>query len=110
MNLMKPEPLLHINDLADRESKGFSVSEELSVFAIKKDDNLYLYKNRCPHLGIELEWVEHQFLDASNALIQCATHGAQFIIESGQCVSGPCMGQALTAMAFTQDDHGNIFL
>jgi nitrite reductase/ring-hydroxylating ferredoxin subunit len=38
----------------------------------------YVYLNRCPHRGVGLEWHPDQFLDPSNSLIQCATHGALF--------------------------------
>ena len=38
-----------------------------------------------------------QFLSADLQLIVCATHGAQFEIHTGRCVSGPCLGQSLQA-------------
>lgn len=94
-----------INDVADDSSKGFTITPELSIFAVKKDGLLYVYHNRCPHLGIELEWQEDQFLDSENALIQCCTHGALFIIDSGECVAGPCVGDSLQALPFTMDGN-----
>ncbi|WP_373081058.1 Rieske (2Fe-2S) protein, partial [Zhongshania sp.] len=63
----------------------------------------------CPHLGIELNWQENQFLDYDDSLIQCSTHGALFIIENGHCVAGPCMGKELEAVPF-QIDNGMITL
>lgn len=97
--------LCHINEIDDVGSKGFEVGDQ-TVFAVKKDGELFVYRNRCPHLGIELEWQEHQFLDSDNALIQCATHGALFIIESGECVAGPCQGESLQPIPFTvENDH-----
>jgi len=94
-------PLFHVDSLTDRESRSFHV-EGQSVFAVRQGEHIYLYLNRCPHRGIPLEWIEHQFLDSSGSLIQCATHGAQFIPESGYCVTGPCSGQSLQAIAFEQ--------
>ena len=35
------------------------------------------------------------FLDVTGTLIQCASHGALFLIQSGRCVAGPCAGQSL---------------
>ncbi|WP_148053418.1 Rieske 2Fe-2S domain-containing protein, partial [Pseudomonas fluorescens] len=61
---------------------------------------------RCPHRGVGLEWHHDQFLDPSNSLIQCATHGALFLIEDGECVAGPCVGQALTAINRREDAQG----
>ena len=88
-----------VHEIAEGTSKGFSINER-NVFAVKRDDQLYFYKNSCPHLGVELEWVEDQFLDADGALIQCATHGALFIIETGECVAGPCLRQHLEPVNF----------
>lgn len=85
---------IDISDLPDHGCRGFTVNGEPG-FVVMKDGLPYAYKNSCPHLGIELEWEEDKFLDFEGVLIQCATHGALFVIESGECVSGPCLGQFL---------------
>ncbi|MDF1691215.1 MAG: Rieske 2Fe-2S domain-containing protein [Zhongshania sp.] len=90
----------HINEITDPGSKGFKFSDQ-SFFAVRLHGKVYVYRNRCPHLGIELNWQEDQFLDYDNSLIQCATHGALFIIENGSCVAGPCVGKTLEAVPFT---------
>jgi nitrite reductase/ring-hydroxylating ferredoxin subunit len=97
---MNQQELCNIDDIAEGSSKGFALTNNDTVFVVKKDGALHVYKNSCPHLGIELEWLEDQFLDSEGALIQCSTHGALFIIESGECVSGPCLGKTLTAIPF----------
>ncbi len=107
---MPAKTLCHINDIPEGSAKGFSIEDDMTLFAVKKDGELFIYKNSCPHLGIELEWVEDQFLDSEGALIQCSTHGALFIIENGECVAGPCQGDALTAIAFTIDSNNNVVL
>lgn len=99
--------LCHINDIEESHSKGFTPNEA-SLFAVKRDGAIYIYKNSCPHLGIELEWQEDQFLDSEGALIQCSTHGALFLIENGDCVAGPCLGQSLTAIEHHILDNGDI--
>lgn len=91
------------NDIPENGSKGFECNGE-KYFAVKKQNNIYVYKNACPHIGIALEWVEDQFLDSSHTMIQCANHGALFVIESGACVAGPCSGRKLTAVKFTLVD------
>ncbi|WP_018275769.1 Rieske (2Fe-2S) protein [Teredinibacter turnerae] len=65
------------------------------AFAVKRDGEIFAYINSCPHLGIPLEWQENNFLDDDGELIQCATHGALFLIETGECISGPCNGEHL---------------
>ncbi len=84
-------------DLPEGDSRGFQVNG-VAVFAVKKNGRILVYRNACPHRGIELEWVEHRFLSPEKTLIQCSTHGAQFVIESGLCVAGPCMGESLVAI------------
>ncbi|MCR8921230.1 Rieske (2Fe-2S) protein [Dasania sp. GY-MA-18] len=95
--------LCHIDDIADDSSKGFELKDG-SIFAVKKDGQLFVYKNSCPHLGVELNWQEDQFLDMDNTLIQCSTHGALFLIEDGQCVAGPCMGEYLQPVDYHLED------
>jgi nitrite reductase/ring-hydroxylating ferredoxin subunit len=90
---------LRIDDIAEGESKSF-IRDEKKYFVVKKKGKIYVYANNCPHLGVPLEWAANQFLDASKSMIQCANHGALFVIESGYCVSGPCSGRKLTSIAF----------
>jgi nitrite reductase/ring-hydroxylating ferredoxin subunit len=101
-------PLCHINDITDGESKGFH-HQGVNIIAIRKQQSLFLYQNSCPHLGVPLEWQADQFLNHDKSLIQCNTHGALFEIESGRCVSGPCNGAHLKAIAFTIK-KGNAFI
>ena len=91
--------LCKTEDVKEGNSKGFDVNGTF-LFAVKKDKQLHLYHNRCPHLGTPLEWEEDRFLEGDGALIRCATHGALFEIDSGQCLVGPCKGKALHAIAF----------
>jgi len=95
---MQTFPLCQPSLIADGSSKGFSLPNQTSVFIVKKDNLLFAYKNSCPHLGIELEWQEDSFLDQEGCLIQCSTHGALFLIDTGECVSGPCLGKVLEAI------------
>ncbi len=95
--------LCHIDEIEEGQSRGFDINQH-SLFAIKKDCQIYVYRNHCPHLGVELNWQEDQFLDMDGALIQCSSHGALFLIESGECVSGPCINQQLQAIPFSITD------
>lgn len=101
--MSEPARLCHPDDIPEGGSKGFQVAGE-KFFAVKQQGKVYLYHNTCPHLGIALEWVEDQFLDASQSMIQCANHGALFIIKTGKCVAGPCSGQRLKAIAYELRD------
>jgi nitrite reductase/ring-hydroxylating ferredoxin subunit len=99
-HLGEPMILCSVSDLVDGESRGFEL-EGLSLFIVKQGDQLSMFKNSCPHRGIRLEWQPDTFLDVEKQFIQCATHGALFTINSGECIAGPCPGERLEAIAFT---------
>ncbi|MGE8064124.1 Rieske (2Fe-2S) protein [Pseudomonas sp. NPDC089569] len=93
------------SELEDASSRGFVLEGE-KLFAVRRSGLVYVYINRCPHRGVGLEWTPDQFLDSSNSLIQCASHGALFLIENGECVAGPCAGQSLTPVECREDAQG----
>ncbi|MEP4548342.1 MAG: Rieske (2Fe-2S) protein [Saccharospirillum sp.] len=95
--------LCSVHDLNEGESLGFDITDK-PVFAVRKDGEIFVYHNECPHLGVELEFQENDFLDLDGALIQCSTHGALFEIETGHCLSGPCQGDYLKPAEFTVKD------
>lgn len=90
-------------ELKEGASKGFLV-EGHQLFAVKKHGKIHAYKNHCPHLGIQLEFMPDQFLDMEGSLIQCAMHGALFRIEDGYCISGPCVDQSLQPISLEEKD------
>ncbi|WP_415899980.1 Rieske (2Fe-2S) protein [Neptuniibacter sp. QD48_11] len=100
--------LCHIDEITEGQAKGFEC-EGKKLFAVKYRGELYVYENSCPHRSIPLEWQPDQFLDYDKTFIQCATHGALFKIDSGECISGPCVEDSLTAIPFTLDD-GQVIL
>jgi nitrite reductase/ring-hydroxylating ferredoxin subunit len=55
--------------------------------------------NICPHAGRRLDWSPGQFLKTRDGLLVCAAHGASFELVRGECVAGPCRGEALRAVA-----------
>lgn len=95
--------LCQLDDIPDNGSRGFALIAnpiEASLFVIRQQNTVYIYRNSCPHLGVPLEWMPHQFLERDGHYIQCATHGALFRIRDGYCVSGPCPGESLTPLPF----------
>ena len=91
--------LCDIDDLEEGSSRGFDIGDE-AIFVIHKNGEVAVYKNSCPHLGVELNWLPDQFLDLDGELIQCATHGALFLVHNGECVAGPCQGEFLQPVSF----------
>lgn len=75
-------------------------------FALLHNGTARAYVNRCPHLGIELNWMPGRFMDTDNCFIQCATHGALFLPDNGECISGPCQGEALAPLDVAERSDG----
>lgn len=91
------------DELPEGRSRGFGHGHA-ALLLVRREGRVYAYRNRCPHRGIPLEWQPDRFLDESGSLIQCATHGALFLVESGECVAGPCAGEHLVALACQERD------
>lgn len=102
------QELCHRDDIAENSSKGYEADGRF-LFVVKKRGSLFIYQNRCPHVGLPLNWMPDQFLDVDRELIQCSSHGALFRIDNGQCVSGPCPGQRLRAIEFVEVE-GKIYI
>lgn len=96
--------LCRVEDLDDPGSRGFTLRTAAGlqdVFLVRRGTGVHAYANHCPHTGSPLDWQPDQFLNLDRTLIQCSTHLALFRIEDGQCIAGPCRGQALTPVDVT---------
>ncbi|MGD8589642.1 MAG: Rieske 2Fe-2S domain-containing protein [Chromatiales bacterium] len=104
--------LCRLQDLPDPGSRGITLDTRygsLEIFLVRKCNEIYGYINHCPHTGVNLDWVQDQFLDPSGGFIQCATHGALFRIEDGVCLRGPCVGARLRPIEL-QLEQGKVIL
>ena len=104
--------LCRFDDLGDRDGKGFSFGggrERFEMFVVRRDDRVFGYVNICPHARTPLDWTPDQFLTRDKTRLLCATHGAQFRIEDGFCVAGPCPGASLTSVPVAIED-GNVIV
>ena len=81
------------------EGAAISLADD-SLIAVCQDGNIHLYRNVCPHRGTALNWLPDSFMDADGRLLQCHTHDARFVPDTGQCVAGPCLGAQLTRIEF----------
>ena len=67
--------------------------------AVRRGPSVFVYVNRCPHIGAPLDFRPGQFLNLEKTHILCSLHWALFNIEDGLCVAGPCAGDRLQAVA-----------
>ncbi|WP_109039913.1 Rieske 2Fe-2S domain-containing protein [Azospira sp. I13] len=102
---------------ADLEEGGrgvrFTVTRrgrEESAFAVRFSGQVRAYLNRCAHVPIELDWQHGEFFDHSKLYLVCATHGALYAPESGQCLGGRCHGKGLTPLDVEERDGAVYYL
>lgn len=99
--------------IAENGARGFSLDIEqgkFEVFLVKHNDIVYAYKNKCPHLGIPLNWQPGEFLSIEQSHLQCSTHGALFNIDDGYCIAGPCASESLISLDLEQRDDDELWL
>ena len=92
-------------DISENSARGFEDNGK-SIFVVRQAGIFYIYLNRCPHTGTELNWSPNVFLTRDTALIICSTHGALFLKNSGLCVGGPCQGSSLKSLPFIIEGGG----
>jgi nitrite reductase/ring-hydroxylating ferredoxin subunit len=92
--------LCRTEDIPEGGSRGFPPPPGgfHGLFAIRRGGTVVVYVNACPHLGLPLDWVPGHFLSADGDRIVCATHGAEFRIDDGECLHGPCYGDRLDSV------------
>jgi len=91
--------LCQLEDIPDGKARGFELGpDELDrILVVRRGEKVCAYKDICPHYGeTTLPWRKDEYLDSAGTFIVCAAHGALFDIESGECISGPCLGDHLT--------------
>ena len=95
---MKTLKIGRLDEIDDPGCREFSIGEgdwPFRGFVVRKGDDVFAYQNYCVHAGHPLNWQPDNFLTKDKSAIICASHGATFAIDSGECFAGPCVGKAL---------------
>lgn len=111
MSISKKIRLCKLEDIPLNNSIGFDPLEEGrdSMFVVNTNQGLVAYKDICPHYGTtSLPWRKNKYLNSATSKIICGAHGAEFEIDTGLCVSGPCLGQSLTPVPLHITEDGFI--
>ena len=91
-------PIARTDELSPGRSKKFLLAvagTEVEAFLLNVGGAFHAYVNRCRHVPMGLDWVENQFFTEDGQYIQCATHGAYYVPDTGECVAGPPCGKSL---------------
>ena len=104
--LVLEERICSIDEIPDGDSAGFVVErngQPLGIVTVRQGSEVFAYVNSCPHVGVPLDFTPGKFLDLTKTYIQCASHGATFRIETGECIGGPCAGKSLIPIPVRMD-------
>lgn len=98
--------LCRLEEIADGASRGFGPAPGgfTGLFAVRQAERVFVYVNACPHIGLPLNWNPDRFLTEDGSRIICANHGAEFAIDDGFCLTGPCRGAWLERVPVTISD------
>jgi nitrite reductase/ring-hydroxylating ferredoxin subunit len=105
--------ICHVNDVAKRRAVGFVLARlddenktiPFPIVAARLGGKYFAYVNRCPHQSSRLDFEPKQFLDSSQRFLLCGKHGAQFDIQTGLCIDGPCKGERLEPVQLIVDEE-----
>ena len=87
-----------VDELDDPGCREFEIGEgdwPFRGFVVRQGDGVYAYQNFCAHVGHPLNWSPNAFLTKDKTAIICASHGATYHIDSGDCFAGPGSGGSL---------------
>ena len=100
-------PLCNSADLAEGGlAVPFDVvygGQTVRAFAIRFEGRPHAYLNRCTHVAMELDYQPDRFFDDTGQWLLCATHGAAYRPDTGECGGGPCRG-GLVKIALSEAD------
>jgi len=95
-----------VGDLAPGTTRKFLLptdGEPTEAFLVNVAGEVHAWVNRCRHVPLTMDWVEGRFLDETGCWIMCATHGALYEPDTGECVSGPPFGRFLIRVPLRVD-------
>jgi nitrite reductase/ring-hydroxylating ferredoxin subunit len=98
-----------IEDGGFAEAEGTVDDSPESLILHRDGAAVRAWLNVCPHAGRRLDWAPGKFLKSKDGLLVCAVHGASFELQRGECVAGPCRGDALRQVA-VEVRAGKVFL
>ena len=100
-------PLCNSRDLLEGgQALSFDINyagQTCRAFAVRYQGMPHAYLNRCTHVAMELDWQPNQVFDDSGEWLLCASHGAAYRPDTGQCVGGPCQG-GLVKITLSEND------
>lgn len=101
-----PVIVARVGEIEPGQTKTFILlveGREIECFLVNYSGQLFAYINRCRHVPMTMDWIENQFLTEDGRYILCATHGAAYEPETGECIFGPPCGKMLIRVPLTTE-------
>lgn len=99
--------LCALDQVPDGRALGLEATlhgQATALIAVRRGTQVWVYRNRCPHFSIALDYQPGSFSTYGNQLLMCAHHGAMFRFEDGRCIDGPCEGAHLDSVPVYEQD------
>ncbi|KQT44546.1 (2Fe-2S)-binding protein [Aureimonas sp. Leaf454] len=104
--------LCHRDDIPVGSARGFLPRPDAlrRVIVLNRDNHFVAYVDACPHYtgGTPMAWRSDAYLNGDGTHLACHAHGALFDIDTGACLSGPCLGRNLTPVPLKVGEDGSI--
>lgn len=114
---MQDEVTLYVicaaNNLTRGQAQAFSLSrvtEEnvtrpFSIFVVRTQEDRFVgYLNKCPHNGVWLNIGDGVFFSDDGRRLRCGRHKAEFDVDTGRCVKGPCKDEVIEPVSIVVMD------
>jgi nitrite reductase/ring-hydroxylating ferredoxin subunit len=103
----KQAPVAQVGEVAPGHTKKFVVfveGRETECFLVNYGGRYFAYVNRCRHVPMTMDWIDNQFLTEDGRYVLCATHGAAYEPETGECIFGPPCGKFLARVPLSIEE------
>ena len=81
-----------------------------TALVIRCGKEVRAFEDVCPHQFLPLTYRGDRVLSADGERLRCSSHGAEFAVEDGRCLSGPCNGASLTQLAVQVTAEGDLVI
>lgn len=108
---MTQQVLCRLDDLGENEARAFGPfgGSRKKAFVVRKNGRLFAWWDSCPHQdGSPMAWRTNAYLNAARDRIVCASHGAEFDIETGHCLFGAALGLTLDRAPIVGTPDGEV--
>lgn len=98
--------LIADSELSDGDSREFEFGEgkrPFSMLLIRYGDDVRGWVNACPHFQLPLNAAPNVFFNKAGTKLTCVHHYARFDPVTGDCLEGPCEGDALLPVPVEND-------